>query len=77
MCSPQFPGIEKRIYNELTRLLPERTGVRVRALPNRELLSWVGAARWDSLVLGNASCLAVQLQSVQEVLIARWAEAAK
>lgn len=45
----KFPGLEKRIYNELSRLLPDKTGVRVRALPNRELLSWIGAARLSNL----------------------------
>ena len=47
----QFPGIEKRIYAELSALLPE-SNIRVRALPNRELLGWIGGARWEG---GGAS----------------------
>ncbi|XP_023335067.1 actin, alpha skeletal muscle [Eurytemora carolleeae] len=45
----KFPGFEKRIYQELTKLLPDKTSVRVRALPNRELLGWVGGARLSNL----------------------------
>lgn len=44
----KFPGIEKRIYAELVNLLPE-SNIRVRALPNRELLGWVGGARLSNL----------------------------
>jgi len=44
----KFPGIEKRIYAELSALLPE-SNIRVRALPNRELLGWIGGARLSNL----------------------------
>jgi len=48
----KFPGIEKRIYQELEALLTEsdlKEAVKVRALPNRDLLGWVGAARLSNL----------------------------
>jgi len=45
----KFPGFEKRIYTELTKLLPEGTTVKIRALPNRENMTWVGGARLSSL----------------------------
>jgi len=45
----KFPGIEKRLYQELVKLLPENTPVRIRALPNRELLGWFGGARLSNL----------------------------
>merc|ERR1719402_573224 len=45
----KFPGFEKRIYTELQKLLPEGTPVKIRALPNRENMTWVGGARLSSL----------------------------
>merc|ERR1712107_251934 len=45
----KFPGMDKRVYSELCKLLPEKTNVRVRALPNRELLGWIGGARLSNL----------------------------
>jgi len=45
----KFPGMEKRLYSELVKLLPDKTSVRVRALPNRELLGWIGGARLSNL----------------------------
>ena len=41
----KFPGFEKRLYQELVELFDEKTNIKVRALPNRDLLGWVGAAR--------------------------------
>jgi len=45
----KFAGMEKRLYSELINLLPEKTNVRVRALPHRELLGWIGGARLSNL----------------------------
>lgn len=45
----KFPGFEKRLSIELGKLLPEGQVPSVRALPNRELLSWVGGARLSNL----------------------------
>jgi len=45
----KFPGFEKRLYSELRRLLPVGTPVKIRALPNREHMTWVGGARLSSL----------------------------
>merc|ERR1719158_2026342 len=45
----KFPGFEKRLYQELTGLFDEKTNIKVRALPNREILGWVGAARLSNL----------------------------
>lgn len=45
----KFPGFEKRLYQELSQLFDEKTNIKVRALPNRELLGWVGAARLSNL----------------------------
>jgi len=48
----RFPGMEKRLYQELQALLPVRSlkdAVKVRALPHRDLLGWVGAARLSNL----------------------------
>merc|ERR1719367_1963484 len=48
----KFPGMEKRVYQELEGLLPVRTlkeALKVRALPHRDLLGWVGAARLSQL----------------------------
>ena len=41
----KFPGFEKRLYQELSDLFDEKTSIKVKALPNRELLGWVGGAR--------------------------------
>merc|ERR550519_1998221 len=41
----KFPGFEKRLYQELSGLFDEATNIKVKALPNRELLGWVGGAR--------------------------------
>ena len=41
----KFPGFEKRLYQELSGLFDEKTSIKVKALPNRELLGWVGGAR--------------------------------
>ena len=41
----KFPGFEKRLYQELSGLFDEKTNIKVKALPNRELLGWVGGAR--------------------------------
>ena len=41
----KFPGFEKRLYQELTGLFDEKTPIKVKALPNRELLGWIGGAR--------------------------------
>merc|ERR1719450_298107 len=45
----KFPGFEKRLYQELADLFDEKTNIKVRALPNREILGWVGAARLSNL----------------------------
>lgn len=45
----KFPGFDKRLSSELSNLLPEGQQPRVRALPSRELLSWVGGARLSNL----------------------------
>jgi len=45
----KFPGFEKRIFTELKKLLPEGTTVGIRALANREHMTWVGGARLSSL----------------------------
>jgi len=48
----KFPGMEKRVYQELEALLPVRTlkdALKVRALPHRDILGWVGAARLSQL----------------------------
>merc|ERR1712032_1435371 len=48
----KFPGIEKRVYQELEGLLPMRSlkeALKVRALPHRDMLGWVGAARLSQL----------------------------
>jgi len=48
----RFPGMEKRVYQELEGLLPVRTlkeALKVRALPHRDILGWVGAARLSQL----------------------------
>merc|ERR1712083_1036988 len=45
----KFPGFEKRMYQELAELFDEKTNIKVRALPNRDLLGWVGAARLSNL----------------------------
>lgn len=45
----KFPGMDKRIYAELVKLLPDKSNVRVRALPKRELLGWIGGARLSNL----------------------------
>merc|ERR1719249_397122 len=36
----KFPGFEKRLYQELAELFDEKTNIKVRALPNRDLLGW-------------------------------------
>ena len=45
----KFPGFDKRLQTELSSLLPKGQEPRVRALANRELLSWVGGARLSNL----------------------------
>merc|ERR1719419_1704961 len=45
----KFPNFDKRLGAELSCLLPEGQEARVKALPNRELLSWVGGARLSNL----------------------------
>jgi len=45
----KFPGFEKRLYQELSGLFDEKTNIKVKALPNRELLGWVGGARLSNL----------------------------
>merc|ERR1719430_453084 len=45
----KFPGFEKRLYQELAELFDEKTNIKVRALPNKDLLGWVGAARLSNL----------------------------
>merc|ERR1711971_399288 len=45
----KFPNFDKRLSTELSSLLPEGQEARVKALPNRELLSWVGGARLSNL----------------------------
>merc|ERR1711962_424061 len=45
----KFPNFDKRLGAELSCLLPEGQESRVKALPNRELLSWVGGARLSNL----------------------------
>ena len=42
----KFPGFEKRLYQELSELFDEKTTIKVRSLPNRELLGWIGGARY-------------------------------
>ena len=41
----KFPGFEKRLYQELSELFDDKTNIKVRSLPNRELLGWIGGAR--------------------------------
>merc|ERR1719158_2402310 len=45
----KFPGFEKRLYQELSELFDEKTTIKVRSLPNRELLGWIGGARLSNL----------------------------
>jgi len=45
----KFPGMDKRLSMELEKHLPEKTSIKVRALPNRELLGWIGGARLSNL----------------------------
>lgn len=48
----KFPGMDKRIYQELEAMLPHsslKEAVAVRALPHRDLLGWIGAARLSNL----------------------------
>jgi len=45
----KFPGFEKRLYQELSSLFDEKTTIKVKALPNRELLGWIGGARLSNL----------------------------
>ena len=42
----KFPGFEKRLYQELSELFDEKTTIKVKSLPNRELLGWIGGARY-------------------------------
>ena len=42
----KFPGFEKRLYQELSELFDEKTNIKIRSLPNRELLGWIGGARY-------------------------------
>merc|ERR1719211_568920 len=45
----KFPGFEKRLYQELSELFDDKTNIKVRSLPNRELLGWIGGARLSNL----------------------------
>jgi len=45
----KFPGMDKRLSIELAKHLPEKTSIKVKALPNRELLGWIGGARLSNL----------------------------
>lgn len=45
----KFPGFEKRLYQELSELFEDKTNIKVRSLPNRELLGWIGGARLSNL----------------------------
>lgn len=45
----KFPGLDRRLGSELASLLPESDTPRVRALPNREMLGWIGGARLSNL----------------------------
>lgn len=45
----KFPGLDKRLSSELEKMLSEKTSIKVKALPNRELLGWVGGARLSNL----------------------------
>merc|ERR1739838_118323 len=45
----KFPGFEKRLYQELSSLFDEKTTIKVKSLPNRELLGWIGGARLSNL----------------------------
>merc|ERR1719462_1022525 len=45
----KFPGFEKRLYQELSELFDEKTTIKVKSLPNRELLGWIGGARLSNL----------------------------
>lgn len=45
----KFPGFEKRLYQELSELFDEKTNIKIRSLPNRELLGWIGGARLSNL----------------------------
>ena len=44
----KFPGFEKRLYQELSELFDDKTNIKVRSLPNRELLGWIGGARYGA-----------------------------
>ena len=47
----KFRGLDKRLAAELSRMMPpntwenNKTAIKVKALPNRELLGWIGGAR--------------------------------
>jgi len=46
----KFPGYERRLATEVSSLAEkDLSSIRVKALPNRELLSWVGGARLSNL----------------------------
>jgi len=46
----KFPGFERRLTSEVSRLSErQESNIRVKALPSRELLSWVGGARLSNL----------------------------
>merc|ERR1719192_229848 len=45
----KFPGFEKPLYQELSELFEDKTNIKVRSLPNRELLGWIGGARLSNL----------------------------
>merc|ERR1712241_454599 len=45
----KFTGFEKRLYQELSELFDEKTTIKVKSLPNRELLGWIGGARLSNL----------------------------
>ena len=46
----KFPGFEKRLYQELSELFDEKTNIKIRSLPNRELLGWIGGARYIIII---------------------------
>ena len=67
----KFPGFEKRLYQELSQLFDEKTNIKVRALPNRELLGWVGAARLVIMLPLQPSSTCIVLV-ISTILLARY-----
>jgi len=51
----KFSGMDRRLASELSRLIPpntwenNKTAIKVKALPSRELLGWIGGARLSNL----------------------------